>query len=1094
MHFFNLGLANFKRQNSQLRISRKTSLLLLLTIFFSFSAVAHNENHSVQPSIQQQSQKISGRVADNNGNAIGGATVLIKGTGKGVITDVNGNFSINVPTANAVLVFSYIGKKKQEVSISGRSVINIDLQDDVSSLNEVVITALGISKEKKSLGYSVQELKSDKLTAAPEGNLVNSLSGKIAGVQVTNSQGGMGSSRIIIRGETSIAGNNQPLFVVDGVTVDNSQLRTSDATRDFANAISDINSEDIESISVLKGPNAAALYGSRAANGVILIKTKTGKGRKGKGIGVNVYSSTTFENVLVLPAYQNSYGQGSGGQFDYVDGKGGGTNDGVDESWGPKLDGRLIRQFFSKGVAVPFIAHPNNVRDYFLTGHTYNNGVAFTGGNDTYDYRFSYNNSNQTGIYPNTDLKKNSFGVNTNYKILPNLVLSTSVNFIRNNSDNLPGAFNKRASSTMLQFTWFGRQVDINQLKNYLDENGNPINWNNSYYSNPYFIANLNTVSQRRDRVFGNVNLNYKFLKDFTANFRIGNDYYNDRRKFKIAYGTNGTPFGSYQEIGYTVNENNIEGTLNYKKDLNSDFNIEVLAGGNRLTRFYEENNQLAPRLAVRDVYNLSNSRDPLVSTNAYNQKEIVSLFSSAQVGYRNYAFLNLTARNDWSSTLPINNNSYFYPSINASLVLTQALDIKSNLLDFLKIRGGWSQVGKDTDPYQLVNNYPSNPLFGSYPLLTVNDKSLNANLKPETTNSTEVGAEIGFFDNRVHLDLSYYNTNSLNQILNVDVSSATGYTSKLLNAGKINNRGFEALANITPIKTASGFTWEITLNFATNQSKVLELDKEGRLTAYTIGNDGVAVQAAVGQRYGTLFGTAYKRNAKGEILVNASGTPYADTQNKILGSFQPRWTGGINNSFTYKGINLSFLIDAKIGGSIYSGTYSTGIYTGVLIQTLQGRDAEHGGLSYYFAANNKNSIPVASAKGASSGPNGEVVYSDGIIFNGVSADGSKNTIIVPAQQYYKAFNAIKESSVFDASFVKFRELKIGYTLPGKWTKGIGLSSATVSLVGRNLWIIHKNVPIIDPETAFTTGNSQGTESLTLPTTRSYGFSVNLNF
>ena len=1092
MHYLYSGLAFYQRQKDQLLISWKISLLFSLTMLFSLSSLAGIESHFIQTTIQQQTQRVTGKVVDNNGAPIVGATVIIKGTGKAVITDINGHYSINVVTTNAVLIFSYIGKKKQEVSISGQSIININLEDEISSLDEVVVTALGITKEKKSLGYSVQEIKSDKLTAAPEGNLVNSLSGKIAGVQVTNSQGSMGSSRIIIRGETSIAGNNQPLFIVDGVIVDNSQLRTSDASRDFANAISDINSEDIETISVLKGPNAAALYGSRAANGVILIKTKTGKGRK--GIGVDVYSNTTFEKVLILPTYQNSYGQGSGGQFDYVDGKGAGTNDGVDESWGPKLDGRLIRQFSSKGVAVPFIAHPDNVKDYFLTGQTLNNGVAFTGGNDTYDYRFSYNNSNQKGIYPNTDLKKNSFGVNTSYKILPSLVLSTSANFIRNNSDNLPGAFGRRSSSTMLQFTWFGRQVDINQLKNYLDADGNPINWNNSYYSNPYFIANLNTAFQRRDRVFGNVNLNYKFLKDFTANVRFGNDFYNDRRKLKIAYGTNGTPFGSYQEIGYTVNENNIEGTLNYKKELNTDFSLDILAGGNRMTRFYEENNQKAPRLAVKDVYNMGNSRDPLISTNYFEQKEIVSLFSSAQVGFHNYAFLNLTARNDWSSTLPINNNSYFYPSANVSLVLTQALDIKSNLLSFLKIRGGWSQVGKDTDPYQLINNYPFNPLFGSNPLLTANDKFFNADLKPETTNSTEIGAEIGLFDNRVHFDLSYYNTNSFNQILNVDVSAGTGYTSKLLNAGKINNRGFEALANITPIKSSTGFTWDVTLNFATNQSKVLELDKEKRLTAYTIGNDVIAVQAEVGQRYGTLFGTAYKRNDKGEILVNTSGSPIVDSQNKVLGCFQPKWTGGVNNSFSYKGISLSFLIDAKVGGSIYSDTYATGIYTGVLIETLQGRDAEHGGLSYYFAANDKNSIPVALTNGTSAGPGGEIAYKDGIIFNGVNADGSKNTKIQPAQQYYKTFNEIQESSIFDASFVKFRELKLGYTLPAKWTKGIGLSAATVSIIGRNLWIIYKKVPHIDPETAFTTGNAQGTESLTLPTTRSYGFNISLKF
>lgn len=1021
-----------------------------------------------------------------------GASIIKKGTTSGTVTDSEGNFSIKVTHGN-VLVVSYLGYDSKSFAIHDDSFHEIELDENLSQLNEVVVTALGINKEKKSLGYAVQEIKSETITAVPEANLVNSLSGKIAGVQVTNSQGNLGSSRIIIRGETSIAGNNQPLFIVDGVPVDNSQFTTSDASRDFANAISDINSEDIESISVLKGPNAAALYGSRAASGVILIKTKTGKGQK--KLGVNVYSKNTFESVLTLPSYQNGYGQGSGGTFSYVDGKGGGINDGVDESWGPKLDGRLIPQFFSNGVAVPWVAHPNNVSDFFETGHTLSSGVSISGADTKFDYRFSFNNTAQTGILPNTDLGKNSFGVNSSYKILPDLVLSTSANYVNTGAGNLPGVFGRRATSSMLQFAWFGRQVDINQLKNYKDANGNLVNWNNSYYSNLYFIANENTVSQRRDRIFGNVNLNYKFLKNFTANFRVGNDFYNDRRKIKIAYGTNGTPFGSYQEIGYTVNERNIEFTLNYNKKINTDFTVDVLGGSNFLSKFYEENDQKAPKLAVKDVYTLANSRDPLLSSSYYSRQKKNSVFASGQINFRDYAFLNLTARNDWSSTLPKSNNSYFYPSANASVVVSKLLNLESNRLSFLKIRGGWSKVGKDSNPYQLIDTYPFNAPFGSSPQLTVTNASLNADLKPETTTSSEVGAEIGLFNNNVRVDLSYYNTNSYDQILNVDVSPSTGYTSKLLNAGKINNKGFEVQLSFSPVKISNGFTWDVGVNFSTNKSEVLELDKQGLITAYRIAQSGsLSVLAAIGQPYGSLFGTAYKRNDNGEILVKANGTPDTNPTNQYFGSFQPDWIGGITNTLSYKNFSLSFLVDAKIGGSIYNGTQSTGTYTGVLAETLRGRDEENGGLAYYYPGNAKTQLPIQLASHAATAPNSEVVYHDGVIFDGVKADGTKNTTILPAQSYWKVFRTINESSVFDASFVKLREISLGYNLPSKWIKAIGLQSANVALLGRDLWIIHKNAPHIDPETALNTGNGQGLESLQLPSTRSYGFSVNLNF
>ena len=1037
-----------------------------------------------------QAVKVSGVITEKStGLPLPGVSISIKGGTAGTQTSTDGKFSIQANT-NDVLRIAFIGYNSQEVTITNAAnPINISLEESQNSLNEVVVTALNITREKKSLGYAVQELKSKDISEAKETNLVNALSGKVAGVQVTNSQGDMGSSRIIIRGETSISGNNQPLFIIDGVPADNTQNLGTGGSRDFANTISDINSEDIESMSVLKGPNAAALYGSRAAAGVVLITTKKGKGTKGLGISIN--SNTSFSSLLILPEYQNSFGQGSNGQFSYVDGKGGGVNDGVDESWGPRLDGRLIPQFNSNGVAVPFVAHPDNVRSFFNTGRTLNNGIAFSGSGDKYDFRLSYNNFDQTGVIPNSSQSKNSFLFNSTYKITPKLTLSTYANFVNSSADNLPGSGGRRATSTMLQFTWFGRQVDVEQLKTYKDASGNNINWNNSYYSNPYFVAYENTVGQVRNRLIGNVELNYKIIDGLSANFRTGNDYYTDRRKIRVAYGTNGTPFGSYEEDAYTFNENNTEGRLNYTKQLNKDFNLDVLLGGNIRTTTFENNDQLASKLAVSGLYTLSNSRDPLVSSNIFTKQKIFSAFSSAQIGFRNYAYLNLTARNDWSSTLPRANRSYFYPSVNGSFILTEAFDIKSDVLTFAKLRAGWSKVGKDASPYQLINTYAFIAPFDGNPQQYANAVDLNAELKPESTKSTEAGIELGLFKNKVRFDFGVYNTKSTDQILNLDVSTSTGYSQKLVNGGTINNKGLEAQLGVTAVKTKN-FSWDISTNFSLNRSKVESL--YGNIQSYVLGtNRTVQVLAAVGQPYGTLFGTAFVRNAAGDIIVKADGTPTISASKQTLGKFTPDWIGGITNSFTYKNINLSALVDAHVGGKIYSNTNRTGTYTGVLASTLPGRGAENGGISYYYPGNSTANKAVQISAGTAA-PGGATVYDDGMVFKGVLADGSANSTILPAQQYYKGFTNADEAFVYSATYVKLREVKLGYTLPQQWIKKIGLQSATVSVVGRNLLIIHKEVPNIDPETAFNTGNGQGLEDLTLPGVRNVGFNINLKF
>lgn len=1028
---------------------------------------------------------LKGIVVDRQKEPLPGVSVVLKSSPKNsTATDIDGSFSLKVSQELPVtLVFNYLGYRAQEVDVYDASEpLNVILSDNINVLDEVVVTALGITREKKSLGYTTQEIKSDALAGNQESNLLNGLSGKLAGVRITNSQGDMGSSRIIIRGETSIAGRNDPLFIVDGVPVDNSQLSVGGATRDFRNAIADLNPSDIESMSVLKGPNAAALYGSRAAHGVVLITTKSGKGKK--GIGVSVTSGISFARVTTLPKFQDVFGQGASGKFSYVDGKGSGVNDGVDESWGPKMDGRLIPQFHSRGEAVPFVAHPDNVKDFFDTGVTYDNGISISGSDEKYDFRLGVNYQDQRGTVPNTQIKKTNFSLNTNYQLTKRVKVGATANYIVTDVPNLPGGpSGNRAAGVMLQFLWFGRQVDTKELKKDWTNN-----WNNSYYSNPYWRANYNTVEQKRNRIIGDIHAEVNLLEGLDFRFRTGTDYYNDARKYKIKYGTNGTPYGSYSEDRYTINENNTEALLNYKKNLNADFNLDALAGFNIRNKTYENNYQQAPRLAVPDLYTLTNSRDNLISQNTYTKQRVYSVYGSAQLGYKGFAFLNVTARNDWSSTLPRSNRSYFYPSVNASLVLSDALDIKSSVLDFLKVRGGWSEVGSDADPYQLATVYNIETNFEGNPILTSSKIKNNPDLKPETTRSTEIGAELGLFGNRVHLDVALYNTNSINQILPVKTSATSEYTTQILNAGKINNKGLEIQLEIVPV-VVKDFKWNVGLNYAINKSEVKILDDAGKLTSFEIASSGTTqVLASVGQAYGALYGSVYLRDANGNIIVDSKGLPVKDSQNKVLGHYTPKWTGGLSNTFTYKNIELSALIDASIGGKIYSGTNRTGVYTGVLKSTLQGRDADHGGLYYYLDGSTK----VLSADGTA--PAGQIVYEDGVIVDGVTADGQKNTKVVSAQDYYKSLYNISEAFTYKASYIKFREIKVTYTFARSLVKKIGLEGASVSAVGRNLFFIYKDAPNIDPEVALNTGNGQGVESLSLPTTRTYGFNVNLRF
>lgn len=1047
---------------------------------------------------------------EEDGEPVIGASVIVKGTALGTVTDVNGRFELSgLPPSATRLLISYISLMAKEVAIAPQ--VSVTLKSDTHLLDEVVVTALGISREKKALGYTAQEVKQDALVQGKDNNLLNSLSGKIAGVRITNTQGDVGSSRIVIRGETSIAGENQPLFIVDGIPVDNSQLNARSSGRDFKNAIADLNPEDIKTLTVLKGPNAAALYGARAAHGAIVITTKGGDKRQ-KGIGITLHSSTQVSFVATLPEFQNLFGQGAGGRLSYVDGKGAGVNDGVDESWGPRLDiGLLIPQFDSpldadgNRVATPWVSHPNNVRDYFRMGISTNSGISVARGDDKYQFRVGYNYEKQVSIVPDAGTNKTNISLNTDYHLAKWIVVGATANYIVYTAPSLPGSAtpsgsNVRSNSPMLQFLWFGRQVDTNSLKADYTRN-----WNSSYYDNPFWSASYNTQSQERHRLIGDLHAEFRLTDGLNVRFRTSTDWYNDRRKSKVKWGSAGagSPYGSYAEDAYTVKENNTEVLATYIKQLNKNWGIDALLGFNVRNKQYENNYQAAPRLAVADLYTLTNSRDPLISSNDFYRLRQYGLYGSIQLDYRRWAFLNITGRNDWSSTLPVDNNSYFYPSVTASVLLSEAFGWRSKAVNYLKIRGGWSQVGADANPYQLATVFTSETAFNGNPLQSSSTIGMNPNLKPEKTSSIEAGFEAAFWDNRLYLDFTYYKTDSRNQILKLATTAASGYTSQVRNAGHIRNRGYEIQLGAVPIQTSKGFRWNLDLNYGANSSKVVKLDDEGLITSYQLYSSGIQILASVGEAYGTLFGTSYVRDANGNVVVDANGLPKISTTNKTLGKFTPDWTGGISNTFSYRSLSLSFLIDASVGGSIFSNTNKTGKYTGVLANTLSGRDAEHGGLWYYTAAMGNNvRLPESPSYSVSSDGlyyaqvNGQStrVYQDGIMVEGVTESGSKNEEVVSAEKYYHRIYSIAEANVYDASYVKLREVALSYRLPRLWTQKLHLQEASVTLTGRNLWTIYKSVPNIDPESALTTGNAQGVEAYSLPTTRSFGVNLSVKF
>jgi TonB-linked SusC/RagA family outer membrane protein len=1027
----------------------------------------------ITPVVAQQAGTVQGTVVDaTTGRGLAGVQISVAGTNVRGGTNTEGEYRLSgVPagtrTVTATRVGYTTGTQTVTLAAGGAATANFRLATSAVELEGLVVTALGITRQERSIGTAVQQVTAEELTTAREVNIVNALSGKVSGVTVTNAGPQGGSSRIVIRGASSIAGNNQPLFIVDGIPIDNSAPRLGGfGGVDYGNAAQDINPNDIASISVLKGPNAAALYGSRAANGAIVITTKSGKGSG--DLGITASQNVTFENPLRLPNYQNEFGQGSGGKFDYVDGNYGGVNDGTDESWGPRLDGRLIRQFFSNGEPAPWVASPNNVRDFFETGRTLNTNVSLATSSDKANVRLSLSRMDQDGMYPGFGLERTTIALNGGSNLTNRLSASAAVQYIASDGNNRPGV-GYDGDNPMLQFVWFGRQVDVAQLREMYFANPNQMsNWNYSYHSNPYWIALANSNFDSRDRIIGNVSGTFKVTDWLSATGRSGTDWYEDSRKRTYAAGTIGLDYvgdnGAFVDNQQFFQETNTEFLLSANPELSSDWSVNANVGGNRRDYTRRFNNAFVRNLSAPGVFSLSNAADPPVVTDYRENKQVNSLFGQAQLGFRDFLFLEATGRNDWSSTLPDDNNSYFYPSVSASFIFTDALSsMVPSAMSFGKLRASWARVGNDADPYQLTSVYTPDQPFNGVPRFAVNNVIPNAGLKPENTESWEIGTEMRFLNDRLTLDGTYYNSATTNQILAVDISPTTGFTRKVLNAGEVSNKGVELLASAIPIRLNNGFEWEITGNFAKNNSEVTELF--GDVQSIVLGNYwSLTVEARKGEPYGALYGFGYQRDPNGNIIVSGTtGRPLRSTDKRVLGNYNPDWVGGLNNRFSFGGLDFSFLIDTKQGGELFSVTNMFGRYAGILAETVEGRG--------YDGA---DSLLVQGVVRKVSGSDTTYV---------------PNTTKTTAERYNHGLYGLHEAHVFDASFVKLREVKLGYNLPTSLTQRVKVSGINLSLVGRNLWL-KTNAPHIDPETAFDASNAQGLEFGQFPSARSVGFNV----
>lgn len=1073
--------------------------------------------------IWAQTIEVRGRVTDSAGAALQGATVSVKGTSTATSTAADGSFKVNAPQTGT-LVISSIGLATSEVDIRKRNAIDIRLSMVAQALDEVVVTALGIRRNRNTLPYAAQTISGEDVSKSRSSNFVNQLSGKISGVEVRQNNVMGGSTNIVIRGTKSLLGNNQAMFVVDGVPIDNSNTssaaaatgrptdvnaRTQAGAYDYGNAAADINPDDIESLTVLKGAAATALYGSRAANGVIMISTKRGR----RGLGITVNSGVTVGKIdkTTFVTHQKEYGAGyqQGGYstiasgtpntaFFYKDAFGTGTKSLIvptteDAAYGAKFDPNLMvyhwdafdptSPFYKK--TKPWVAAENDPSTFYETAVSLNNSVLLSGGGDKGNFKLGYTRTDETGILPNSTLKKNLINFGSTYSITDKLTAAAAVNFSRVEGKGRYGNGYTKYNVNQTFRQWWEPNVDIKELKDAYFRSKQNMTWNwfdpttasglrPIYSDNPYWIRYENYETDYRYRTFGNVSLNYSPAKWLNILGRVSLDTYDEMHMERVAVGSVGV--ASYAQFNRTFREYNYDLMANIDHNLTEDINLKAVLGTNiRRNNIQGTYVMTNGGLVVPKLYALSNSINPiniLPTDETAEQVAVDGYFAGITLGYKDYFTLDATGRRDRASTLPADNNAFFYPSVSGSFLFSKFLP-QATWLSSGKLRANYAEVGNSAPFGYLQDIYFKPAGFGSATLFSLPDQKNNPELKPERTKSKEIGLEMAFLHNRVGFDVTYYNTKSIDQILPVSVSTATGYNSKVVNAGTIQNKGVEVSLYANPIKT-NNFSWNVNVNWTRNRNEVLELYGQSKnLQINPLGlQGGVSINATLNEPYGTIQGKTWTF-VNGEKLVGANGLyVFTTTTNNVIGNVNPDWVGGFNNTFKYKNLSLGFLIDVRKGGDVFSLDLYYGMATGMYPETVGNNDL-----------GNPKRSPIAQG--------------GGIIYPGVTADGKPNTKRVDITSYgsYGYVNNPAANFVYDAGYVKLREMNLTYSLPQTMVGKIApFKGIDLSLIGRNLWIIHKNLPYSDPEENLTSGNIQGYQSGAYPTTRNIGINLKLRF
>lgn len=1001
-----------------------------------------------------QNRVVTGTVKDPAGNGMPGVTVQLKGSTSGTVSDGNGKYSISVDSENSVLVFSFIGFATQEMTVGSQSVIDVSLAEDTKQLSEVVVTALGISKESKSLGYAVTKVDGNSITQARETNMINSLVGRVAGVNISSVGGGPGSSStVVIRGVNSLATNvsQSPLYVINGVPIDNSTRGSAGqwGGADLGDGIGNINPDDIQELTVLKGATASALYGARAANGVIVITTKSGKGRKGFGVELN--SNFVADKIINYTDFQYQYGQGANG-LKPVD-QTSAYNTGL-SSWGAKLDGSSVPQF--DGVSRPYVAQKDNIDNFYRTGSTFTNTVSIGNSNNDGSYRFSASNLNNNSVVPNSGISRNTFSLNVNYKITPKITFDLVSNYVMEESQNRPNLSDSPGNANF-GITILPTSLNESVLRPGYLANGNEINHsNNVYVTNPWFAANKFVNNLSRNRLINIGMVRYAINDWLTLQGRVGNDVFFDRSTSVTPSGTAYLPTGNMTQNTSKGIETNADFLLTAKKQLNQDLSLTVSAGGNLRKSYSELTSVSGSQFNVPFLYVANN----LLSKNTTFQvweREVQSFYYTAEVSYKNMLFLNTTGRQDKFSVL--DGKSIFYPSAGVSFVFNDLINLP--VLSFGKVRASWTNSTGNPDPYvyQTKLYYTVDQSDLGYPIGVVKNTSIpNSGLKPFNLREYELGLDLKFLENRIGFDIAYYDRQTTNEIVNVTASPTSGYGSATLNVGSLQNRGIELLLTATPIKSTA-LTWNVSFNYTHNDNTVLSLAdglKDVNITTSRSLNG--FINHVAGLPASQVMAFDYKRDTQGRPVFDAAtGLPQQGKLQPYGSGFHDTF-GGINNEFNYKGINVSFLIDYKFGGKIFSATNYYAYVFGLHQNTLIGREGD-------------------------------------IIGNGVDSNGNTNAIGAKPWNYYPALaNNVSSQFVYDASFVKLRQVIIGYNFPTDWLKGTPIKSVNLSFVARNLAILMKNTPNIDPESNYSNQPGQGLELAGVPPQRSFGFNLNVKF